>query len=258
MFGWVGTTSSYTFDATITNIWIGQWTTVATPMFSPAGGTYSSPQTVTISTFTAGATIYYTTDGSTPGPWSTVYTGPISVTASETINAIAFLAGWTNSSVASAAYTFIGGPYLPLGGGTMTGIITLWTNGLYDAYNNPPQASMVLALDGSGNLAWQFPVYANGSPLFDGNNIYYPMAPISRTQAATSTSALTWLTTVVEPRLAQVRVPFLPRIQTPAAVRGGYSQFMPTATRSRTPAVTSTSVPVFTIAPGLPVQPDRC
>ena len=39
---------------------------VATPALSVAGGTYNQPQTVTISSATTGATIYYTTDGSTP------------------------------------------------------------------------------------------------------------------------------------------------------------------------------------------------
>ena len=38
----------------------------ATPTFTPAAGTYSSAQSVTISTTTGGATIRYTTDGSTP------------------------------------------------------------------------------------------------------------------------------------------------------------------------------------------------
>jgi hypothetical protein len=38
----------------------------AAPSFSPAGGTYSSGQTVAISTATSGALIRYTLDGSTP------------------------------------------------------------------------------------------------------------------------------------------------------------------------------------------------
>jgi hypothetical protein len=80
--------------------------TVATPTFSPAGGTYSSAQSVTISDSTGGATIYYTTDGSTPTTSSTVYSGVIAVNSGTvTINAMAALSGDTNSSVASATYT---------------------------------------------------------------------------------------------------------------------------------------------------------
>jgi hypothetical protein len=78
---------------------------VATPTFSPAGGTYSSAQSVTISDSAANATIYYTTDGTTPTTSSTKYTGPITVSFPETLKAIAVATGSTNSAVASAAYT---------------------------------------------------------------------------------------------------------------------------------------------------------
>jgi hypothetical protein len=80
-------------------------TTVATPTFSPAAGTYTGTQTVTISDATSGATIYYTTNGTTPSSSSTQYTAAISVSASETIKAIAEHCDDTNSAVASAAYT---------------------------------------------------------------------------------------------------------------------------------------------------------
>ncbi len=83
---------------------LGQAST-ATPSFSPPAGTYSSPQMVTISDTTAGATIYYTTDGSTPTTASTVFTGPIAVSSTETIKAIAAASGFSNSAVATATYT---------------------------------------------------------------------------------------------------------------------------------------------------------
>jgi len=82
----------------------------ATPTFSPAAGTYNSAQSVTISDTTTGATIYYTTDGSTPTTSSTVYSSPISVTVTETIEAIATASGFSNSAVATATYTITGPP----------------------------------------------------------------------------------------------------------------------------------------------------
>ncbi|UOX87900.1 chitobiase/beta-hexosaminidase C-terminal domain-containing protein [Amycolatopsis sp. FBCC-B4732] len=83
----------------------GSSTTVAAPTFSPPGGTYSAAQTVTISSATAGATIRYTVDGSTPTASSTLYSGPISVPNSRTVNAIALKSGSTTSPVSSATYT---------------------------------------------------------------------------------------------------------------------------------------------------------
>ena len=76
--------------------------TVSTPAFSPAAGTYTSAQSVTISDATSGATIYYTTNGTTPTTSSTKYTGPITVSSTETLEAIAVATGDTNSAVASA------------------------------------------------------------------------------------------------------------------------------------------------------------
>ena len=78
---------------------------VATPTFSLAAGTYTSAQTVSIADKTAGATIYYTLDGSTPTNQSSKYSTPLPVSKTTTINAIAEAAGYSNSAVASATYT---------------------------------------------------------------------------------------------------------------------------------------------------------
>jgi glucosylceramidase len=78
----------------------------ATPTFSPAAGTFTSAQTVTISDTTSGASIYYTTNGATPTTSSTLYSAPIAISATTTIEAIASDAPtYTNSNVATATYT---------------------------------------------------------------------------------------------------------------------------------------------------------
>ena len=79
---------------------------VATPTFSPEAGTYTEAQNVTISCATSGATIYYTTDGTTPDTLSSVYSTPINISETTTVKAIAVKEGLDNSEVASATYTF--------------------------------------------------------------------------------------------------------------------------------------------------------
>jgi hypothetical protein len=80
---------------------------VATPTFTPAAGTYSSTQNVTIECETDGATIHYTTDGSEPTTDSPVYSSAITLSEATTIKAIAVKEGWINSATAEATYTFI-------------------------------------------------------------------------------------------------------------------------------------------------------
>jgi len=85
----------------------GQPTAVA-PAITPNGGTFSASQSVTLSSTTATAEIFYTLDGSTPTPASTLYGGPITVSTDTTIKAIASAPGYIQSSVSSATFTFIG------------------------------------------------------------------------------------------------------------------------------------------------------
>jgi hypothetical protein len=90
---------------TVTLSGTGVMPKAATPVFNPVAGTYDSSQTVTITDATSGATIYYTTNGTTPSASSTKYTGAFTVSATETIKAIAMEADYTKSAVATVAYT---------------------------------------------------------------------------------------------------------------------------------------------------------
>ena len=77
--------------------------TVATPVFSPEGGTYTEAKEVTISCKTEDATILYSTDGET----YTAYTDAITVSETTTLYAKATKTGYNESEVATATYTIV-------------------------------------------------------------------------------------------------------------------------------------------------------
>jgi sugar lactone lactonase YvrE len=114
----------------------------ATPTFSPVAGTFTSAQTVTISDATSGATIYYTTNGTTPTTSSTAYSGAIAVSSTETLEAIATATGYSTSAVASAAYT-INIPTNPVPA----------IGGISPAFTNAGGAVFTLTVNGSGFIA---------------------------------------------------------------------------------------------------------
>lgn len=74
------------------------------PTFSPAPGTFSSVQSVTIQDSNSAASIYYTTDGSTPSASSARYVSPLSISSSMTLKAMA-VAGQQSSAVTSGTFT---------------------------------------------------------------------------------------------------------------------------------------------------------
>jgi N-acetylneuraminic acid mutarotase len=107
LFGGYGLASSGPQAGSLNDLWEYQSSVLstATPVFSVAAGTYSAAQIVTISDATAGASIYYTSDGTTPTASSTLYSGAITVAETETLKAIAVDSGFSNSAVASVAYS---------------------------------------------------------------------------------------------------------------------------------------------------------
>ena len=136
----------------------------ASPTFSPGGGTYSGAQSVAISDATSGATIYYTTNGTTPTTSSTKYTGPISVGATETLEAVAVAQGDTNSAAASAAYTI--------------------------GSSNPTPS-------GSEAIAYPSGFASHPSQIWMGNGAYYSGSSIQLTSAGGPSAHNAWYTTPV-------------------------------------------------------------
>ena len=81
---------------------------VATPLFSPNGGTFSRTVTVKLFCNTPGATMRYTTNGSTPTTSSSLYTSDgimLSGAGTRTVKAIGVKSGLSNSAVATATFT---------------------------------------------------------------------------------------------------------------------------------------------------------
>jgi hypothetical protein len=88
-------------------------TQAAMPTFSPAPGSYTTAQSVMIASTTPNAKIYYTTNNTAPSPGTsgtTLYSTPVPISATTTLQAIATATNLTNSPVAIGAYTIdIGG-----------------------------------------------------------------------------------------------------------------------------------------------------
>jgi hypothetical protein len=131
--GFTASTGGLTASQTVFNLThvdtSGNSPTAVAPVFSVPAGSYPSAQTVAITDLTPGAVIHYTTDGSTPTAASATYSGPLTVSATETINAIAVATGYSTSGVSTALYTIsqtaTAPPALSIASGTYTGAQTV-------------------------------------------------------------------------------------------------------------------------------------
>jgi hypothetical protein len=120
------------------------------PTFTPAAGTYTSAQEVTIGDSTPNAAIYYTTDGSAPTTNSNLYGGAIAVlSGSETINAMVVASGYAPSSIGSATYSInatqpkAATPTFSPSGGTYTSVQSVTIG------DSTPNAAIYYTTDGS-------------------------------------------------------------------------------------------------------------
>lgn len=82
------------------------FTPTATPVVLPVTDTYNLPQSVTITDVTPGSFIYYTTDGiTTPTTSSALYNGAFTISATQTVQAVAIAPNYLNSDIAANTYT---------------------------------------------------------------------------------------------------------------------------------------------------------
>lgn len=91
----------------------GTTNAVENPDISPNGGSFTNSVSVTISTVTAGTTIYYTTDGTSPTTSSNIYTTPLTITTTTTIKAFATKPSYGDSGTTTATFTITTPPPAP-------------------------------------------------------------------------------------------------------------------------------------------------
>ena len=175
---------------------------VATPVADPPGGTYTGTQTVTLSCATAGASIYYTTDGSTPTASSALYANAISISQTTTLKAIAIKTGMDNSYVLTAAYTI----NLPL-----PTVATPTASPVAGTYTGAQTVTLSSATDGAS-------IYytTDDSPPTAGGTLYSSPITISETttlkavavkSGMNDSAVLTAVYTINDPQLETVATP---------------------------------------------------
>lgn len=157
----------------------------AKPTFSPSAGSVPVGTSVTISCSDSGATIYYTTDGTTPDETSSVYSSPIAIpNEGLTLKAVAKAADKDLSSVASAHYTVsmqtVAAPtFSPTGGAVAAGssiIISCDTEGAtiyYTTDGTQPDTSSSVYTDGVtvGTTAFTLKAYAVKENMHDSATV---------------------------------------------------------------------------------------
>lgn len=148
----------------------------AQPSFSPAGGTYTSAQTVTLASTTPNASIYVTLDGIDPSLVGIAYHGPIAVNGGVTLKAVAVAPGLLPSAESTATYTINAQPPTVLStllSGNFSYINTLSTANLEAKLNTAVQVALdsknnLYILDSSNYIVWKLFSGSSKPVLFAG------------------------------------------------------------------------------------------
>jgi len=167
-------------------------------------GTYGSEQFVGLGDATAGASIYYTLDGTVPTESSAKYAAPIPVASEETVRAIAAAPGYAPSGAAEAVYVVAGAPTVLVAPSSAVGSAGATLNAVVNpqgvsatysfAYGTAKTA--LSASTAAANLA-ATSASANVSAALTGlkpNTTYY-FQPVATTVGGSSTSAILSFTT---------------------------------------------------------------
>lgn len=173
--------------------------TVAAPTISPASGIYAVSQNLSIVTTTPGASIRYTVDGSTPTiSLGVLYSGPIAISSTTTIKAMAYKQGCTDSSISSATLVFPGSTWTAHALPDYQGWSAVaYGNGTFVAiscasnYNASPSSSIVAAtsVDGSNWTKRTLSSSQSWSAIAFGNGLF---VAISNSFAAISPDGISW------------------------------------------------------------------
>ncbi len=145
-------------------------TTVATPTITPNGGSISTTNDISITCGTPNASIYYTTDGSTPTANSTEYSGPFRLSSNATVKAIAVKDGMTNSNVTTASFTVTEPPIVT----TFTHYSGNLTEGDYIIYYNGKAMNTTIE---SNRLQYEEVAPSNNIITTDNSSIIWHIAP---------------------------------------------------------------------------------
>lgn len=195
--------------STVTSVTYTIQQNTTAPTFSLAGGSYIGAQDVTLTDTDTNATIYYTTDGTTPTTSSTIFSSPIPITQTTTLQAIAVSSGENPSSVVSATYTIV--PPVPTNGlltwlSADNGVVlngstvSQWNdqsgnnlNAVQATTANQPTAQMdpltgipVLTFDGASSY---LTLPSGYSDFTQGNTIIIVAQPVSNSSNSTSTNS---------------------------------------------------------------------